>query len=964
MIREQIVAKRAFRGYILVSVILIVFSLFFEIKHDSNQVIETSTIIAKASISKDLHYKEWVTSQGGVYVPAEGKTSNSNNILHIVNRDGLLVDSMGYMLLNPSIMIHRVLEKRNKVTFTTGHISSLNPFDPENKADEWETKALKSFENGEEEALEVAQINGEEYLRYMKPLKVEQPSYKHYEKTGYKLGDIVGGISVAVPLRNFKTIAKEKIITSIIAHCSILIFLLLFGRLTYRTLQKSLKNRIDLYHKLKLREEKLVENNFFLRESQKIGKIGSYKLYFKTGYWTNTETLDEIFGIDEDYIRSIEGWIKIIHPEWQSEMQEYFTEEVVKQKKFFDKEYKIVNLKTGKEIWVHGIGKLSFDAEGNLDFMSGTIQDINKRKLSELEIRNQKIIFETMFNTLKDGVVLTNTQREITYANKGMEITFGYKPEELIGEKTEVLYAENIHFEEIAKSINNEDRLQPNELFTTLYKDKNNMIFPGETFGARIYDTQGEWMGNLQIMRNVSKRLELENSIRESEERFRAISEQASEGITLVNNEGKYIFVNHAFCKMTGYSEEELLTMKLIDIVEFVSTKELIIQHGIAQEIVLKRKNSSVFPIQLIVNPIKIGNNELQLGMVSDISYRKILEEEKFKLSKAVEQSANTVVITDIYGNITYVNPKFTELTGYTAEEAIGKNPRILKSGSQPQEFYKKMWETILSGKTWKGELHNKAKSGEFFWERATISPLKNNEGIINGFLAVKEDITKIIELERDIIVTSIETEEKERARIAAELHDGIGPLLSTAKLYINWLLKDGSNVKKDELLKKTEEIISLTNTTIKEISNNLSPSILEHFGLCPAIETFVEPLKLSSSIEFSLQFNLSNRLNIIQEHIIYRIITESINNSIKHSKAQRISLAIYNTDDMFYLTYNDDGVGVDLYTLSQTKYGLGLLSIKKRLDSINAKIEYEPDLQKGMGFKVSLKANFTSSNT
>jgi PAS domain S-box-containing protein len=112
------------------------------------------------------------------------------------------------------------------------------------------------------------------------------------------------------------------------------------------------------------------------------------------------------------------------------------------------------------------------------------------------------------------------------------------------------------------------------------------------------------------------------------------------------------------------------------------------------------------------------------------------------KLSEAVEQSPVTVMITDKKGTIEYVNPTFSEVTGYSAKEAIGQNPRILKSGTHPDSFYKGLWDTILSGKTWRGEFLNRKKNDEEFWESTSISDIKNDEGEITHFVALKQDIT------------------------------------------------------------------------------------------------------------------------------------------------------------------------------------------------------------------------------
>ena len=120
-----------------------------------------------------------------------------------------------------------------------------------------------------------------------------------------------------------------------------------------------------------------------------------------------------------------------------------------------------------------------------------------------------------------------------------------------------------------------------------------------------------------------------------------------------------------------------------------------------------------------------------------------ISEAEGRKLHAAVENSPAVIVITDSDGLIEYVNPKFYTLTGYVAPEIMGQNPRILKAGTQPQEFYEQMWSTIKSGHDWWGEFHNRRKDGSFFWERASISPIKDDSGTITHFVAVKEDITE-----------------------------------------------------------------------------------------------------------------------------------------------------------------------------------------------------------------------------
>jgi len=136
------------------------------------------------------------------------------------------------------------------------------------------------------------------------------------------------------------------------------------------------------------------------------------------------------------------------------------------------------------------------------------------------------------------------------------------------------------------------------------------------------------------------------------------------------------------------------------------------------------------------------ASQSIMEALRAEIEERKKVETQLRKLSVAVEQNPATIVITDTDGNIEYVNPHFTISTGYTAEEAIGQNPRILKSGEQSDAFYKELWVTITAGKTWEGDFHNKRKNGELYWESASISPIKDDNGDVNHFVAIKTDVT------------------------------------------------------------------------------------------------------------------------------------------------------------------------------------------------------------------------------
>ena len=263
---------------------------------------------------------------------------------------------------------------------------------------------------------------------------------------------------------------------------------------------------------------------------------------------------------------------------------------------------------------------------------------------------------------------------------------------------------------------------------------------------------------------DTTDRKQAEQALEDSERKFRSLVERTPDGVVLTDEQGTVIEWNQAMEQILGLKRTEVIGRPLWDVqfqsaveeqrtqIGYERLKAMLIelyQTGQAPwlsrltDTEIQRPDGTRRMVQALTFALSTDRGYRAGSILRDITERKQAEEEIRKLSQAVEQSPSTLVITDTQGNIEYVNPKFTQLTRYTAEEALGQNPRLLKSGEQPFAFYKELWDTIAQGKEWRGEFCNRKKDGELYWELASISPIRNPSGQITHFLKVGEDITE-----------------------------------------------------------------------------------------------------------------------------------------------------------------------------------------------------------------------------
>lgn len=251
-------------------------------------------------------------------------------------------------------------------------------------------------------------------------------------------------------------------------------------------------------------------------------------------------------------------------------------------------------------------------------------------------------------------------------------------------------------------------------------------------------------------------------ALRKSEARNEAILDNAAVGMAVLDLEGRFLRVNGRFVSLFGYDREDLASMTCLDFyhpdqaVANVETMARLRRNEAtsvhSDKLCIKKDGEEIWVGHWIsALPDPEGNCAGFVCVLSDLSERKQFEEQLRKLSRAVEQSHNTIVITDLDATIEFVNPAFEISTGYSAAEAMGKNPSILNSGYLDAQYYKDLWATLTNGQVWRGEFLNRRKNGSLYWEQATISPIKDGKGRTTHYLAVKEDISERKKAEQEL---------------------------------------------------------------------------------------------------------------------------------------------------------------------------------------------------------------------
>ena len=652
---------------------------------------------------------------------------------------------------------------------------------------------------------------------------------------------------------------------------------------------------------------------------------------------------------------------------------------------------------------------------GSRELVNSFARDITDRKRYEYELKESEQRFRFLIENILVVTWVINQKGITDYVSPNIEHICGYTSEEIIGEG-EAFWFERIHPDDINKvktqyaeifsddgEFNLEYRIKRKDGQWIWLSSKANVFqdIEGVKYAYGVFaDITREKDAEMEILQKNQELIAIQEELRtllgtledtntqleekneelneaivkieESEIKYHALFDNANDSIFLMK-EDKFIECNKKALDMFNIEKDDIINRSPVEFspkiqpdgrssIEKAIEKNKDAYNGIPQffEWKLKRYDGRLFDVEVSLNVLYFQNERYLQAIVRDITERKMAEaelrESEKKFRNIFQSSIDGIIIMDLEFNILNVNQRTLEFIGYTLEElkkkkitdyiapdnlpVIIKRQSLLKQGISlpPIEIY-------------------------FMHSNGKLLPIEISSNFIvyeeqQAVLTIVRDISERKQIEKKILSTIINTEEKEKNRFARELHDGLGPILSTVKLYYQWLSETADPEKKQVILEKGSEIIEEAITTLREISTNLSPHILNDFGFYYAIEQFVEKLAASKKVKFHVDINCNDRFEKEVEITLYRIVTELINNTLKHSKATDVFIAFKKEkeNEEILLSYRDNGKGFDLDSIKKSNAGLGLFNMENRIKTIGGRFELTSKINKGMAVTISIK--------
>lgn len=433
------------------------------------------------------------------------------------------------------------------------------------------------------------------------------------------------------------------------------------------------------------------------------------------------------------------------------------------------------------------------------------------------------------------------------------------------------------------------------------------------------------------------------NKLRKSEARLEQLLQSTDQGVYSITMDGCCSFINKPGLTLLGLKTEDCIGENIHNLIhrchpdgavypveDCPAHKALMTGTTyLSENELLWRKDGTSFPADFSINPL-VDNGIVSGAVVtfSDITRRRKAEEEKFILNRAIEQCPVSIVITDVHGTMEFCNPKFSELTGYSAEEAVGQNPRILKSGGTPPSTYEELWAAITTSGEWEGEFLNTSKDGKLFWERAVISSIRDSNGKISHYVAVKEDITEKKRMLEQLTTAKKQAEAANVAKtsfLATMSHEIRTPMNGVIGMIGMLLESDLSETQKEyaEIVQtSSENLLTIINEILdfsKIEAGKMELEILD-FDLRVTLEDVAEMLSLRAensglelicSIDPSIPFYLKGDPGRLRQ-----ILLNLAGNAIKFTKKGEVVISAT-------LQSDNDGIATILFEVRDSGIGI-----------------------------------------
>ncbi len=635
------------------------------------------------------------------------------------------------------------------------------------------------------------------------------------------------------------------------------------------------------------------------------------------------------------------------------------------------------------------------------------IQDISERKQAADAVSKSEKQFQEIFNSTNEAIFIQSVETaRILDCNDRTVNLYGYESKsELIGLNVIELTSQlNIFTESrIAELVDGALNYGP-QTFEWLAKKKN-----GEQFWVEVSLKKSEIGGEdllLAVVRDISERKRSEEELLAAKERMQLLVEGTPHLFFYIQDNNLDIsYISPSVYKITGRTVEEWIGQKHWFVTDSPVNEEAkrrtreTVRGVILNDptyIEIKHANGNPILLEAYERPIvKDGKVVGIQGVAHDITEKTRIETQIKLLSRAIDQSYVSVHITDIYGNVEYVNPQFTKVTGYSSAEVFGKNASILKSGHHDSDFYKNMWETILSGKDFKSEMLNKKKNGELFWENVIISPIVEPDGKINHFVAVSEDITEKKKIIEDLIAAKQKAEEMNRiksyffATMSHELRtpfvgiQGFAELLFDSvkteeeKEFVNGIISSS-----ERLTDTLNKILSLSKIEFEELEILHNEILLNQF-----LEEIIKPFQSAAkqkNLGFTTHLPPQELIIKSDEKILSGILNNLLNNAIKYTDKGKIEFSAYllkeENKNILKMSVSDTGIGIsenhqDQIWLAFRQVseglnrtfegtGLGLTITRKYVESLGGKITLNSKLGAGSTFTIELPVDIIKLHT